>query len=163
MDKITVLNGEITYGELRFFCCIGRDGLTENKKEGDFKTPKGIFPIREIYYRKDKLEQFNCVYKLNEINKDMGWCDDPNSQFYNKPIVLPSEFHHENLWREDNLYNIIVVLGYNDDPVVKNAGSAIFLHIADNIKYTEGCVAVEQEYLIKLLGQITKNTVLEIK
>lgn len=162
MKKITVKNGEVIYNDLRSFCFIGREGLTEDKSEGDFKTPIGIFPIRKIYFRKDKIEKFKCFYNLEEITPDMGWCDDSNSDDYNKLITLPNNFHHEKMYRDDNLYNIVVVLGYNDDSVIKNKGSAIFLHVADNITFTEGCVATEQNELIELLKNLSEETVVEI-
>ena len=89
----------------------------------------------------------------------MGWCDDPNSNFYNKEIKLPTIFSHEKLYRKDNLYDLIVVLDYNMHPIIKNKGSAIFIHIAKkNYKPTAGCIALKKEDLIKLLGLIKKNT-----
>jgi L,D-peptidoglycan transpeptidase YkuD (ErfK/YbiS/YcfS/YnhG family) len=93
----------------------------------------------------------------------MGWCDDPNSHLYNKQIKLPSKFGHEKLYRNDNLYDLIVVLNYNTNPIIKNKGSAIFLHIAKNsYEKTKGCIALKKEHLIKIISRIKKNTKIKI-
>ncbi len=148
-----------------FFCLFGKDGITDNKKEGDMKTPTGIFPIRKIYYRKDKIgeiknENIECI----PIEEKFGWCDDIKKDEYNKFIKLPFDGRYENLWREDDVYDIVIIIGYNDDPVIKEKGSAIFLHIArDNMEYTEGCLAIKKEDMLKLLKIINKDILIEIK
>lgn len=151
--------------DVSFFCLFGKNGVTNNKIEGDLKTPVGIFPIRKIYYRKDKMgeiknENIECI----PIEKNFGWCDDINKDEYNKFIKLPFDGRYENLWREDDTYDVVIVIGYNDDPVIKGKGSAIFLHIArDNMEYTEGCLAIKKDDILKLLKIIDKNTLIEIK
>ena len=93
----------------------------------------------------------------------MGWCDDPNSKKYNKLIKLPSDFSHEKIYRKENIYDIVIVLNYNMNPIVKNKGSAIFIHIAKkNYKKTEGCIAVKKNHLLKILKLIKKNTNVKI-
>jgi L,D-peptidoglycan transpeptidase YkuD (ErfK/YbiS/YcfS/YnhG family) len=161
-DTIKIINEEIILNDLRFFCVIGKNGLTNDKIEGDWKTPIGTFPIRKIYTRKDKVKDFKCFYNLIEINPKMGWCDDSNDINYNKEIQLPYNSNYEKLYRDDDLYNIIVVLGYNDNPIIKEKGSAIFLHVGDNIKYTKGCIAMKQNDLIQLLSSLKKETKIEI-
>jgi L,D-peptidoglycan transpeptidase YkuD (ErfK/YbiS/YcfS/YnhG family) len=93
----------------------------------------------------------------------MGWCDDPASQFYNQQIKLPSKFRHEKLYRNDNLYDLIAVINYNTNPIIKNKGSAIFMHVSNNYyKKTKGCIALKKKHLIKILQEIKKNTKIKI-
>ncbi len=154
-----------TDDNVSFFCLFGKDGVTSDKKEGDMKTPVGIFPIRKIYYRKDKIgeiknESLECI----PIEKDFGWCDDIKKDEYNTFIKLPFDSRYENLWREDDTYDVIIIIGYNDSPVIKEKGSAIFIHIArEDMKYTEGCLALKKEDMLKLLNIIDINTKIEIK
>ena len=155
--------GYLIFKNYKFRCSLGKNGIKYKKKEGDGCTPKGIFKLIKIYYRKDKIKHLKTKIKKNLISKNIGWCDDPRSKFYNKPIKLPSRFGHEKLYRKDNLYNIIIVLNYNIKPVIKNKGSAIFMHIAKkNYRPTAGCVALQKNDLIKLLEIIKKNTKIKI-
>lgn len=152
-------------GDKIFLCSIGRNGTSSDKKEGDGTTPIGQFPIREIFYRADRanLSQLKLNLACSAIEKDDGWCDDVNSDNYNKYIKLPSEESHEKLRREDNIYDIIVVIGYNDDPIIKKKGSAIFLHIArENYQPTAGCIALAKEDLLKVIPQLTPKTKINI-
>ncbi len=148
-----------------FFCLFGKNGITNNKEEGDMKTPTGIFPIRKIYYREDRVGKIeNTTIECIPIEKDSGWCDDVNKDKYNTFVKLPFDGRYENLWREDSSYDIVVSIGYNDSPVLKGKGSAIFLHIArDDMQYTEGCLAIKKEDMLLLLNKISKDTSLEIK
>ena len=146
-------------GEFKFRCCIGKKGSTMNKKEGDKKTPKGTFKIENLYFRKDRLEKPSTSLKCIEIKKNMGWCDDPRSKNYNQLIKYPFNFKSEKLFRSDNIYDIILVLNFNMNPIRKNKGSAIFLHVA-NKKYssTKGCVAISKIELKKLIKLLSYNS-----
>ena len=156
-------SGFLTYKNLKFRCAIGKAGIKKKEKEGDNITPKGIFKITNIYYRSDKIKNIKTPIKTIKIKKKMGWCDDPHSIHYNKQIKLPSKFSHEKLYRKDNLYDLFLVINYNTNPVIKNKGSAIFLHIAkDSYKKTKGCIALKKEDLIQLISKIKKNTKIRI-
>jgi L,D-peptidoglycan transpeptidase YkuD (ErfK/YbiS/YcfS/YnhG family) len=155
--------GYLKYKNLKYRCALGKAGVNEKIKEGDNITPKGIFKITKIYYRPDKIKKIKTLIKKIKITKDMGWCDDPNSYFYNKQIKLPTKFNHEKLYRNDGLYDLIAVLNYNTNPIIKNKGSAIFIHIArKNFNKTKGCIAIKKEDLIYLLSKMKKNTQIKI-
>jgi L,D-peptidoglycan transpeptidase YkuD (ErfK/YbiS/YcfS/YnhG family) len=156
-------SGYLKYKNFKFRCALGKNGIGKKIKEGDNITPRGTFKITKIYYRPDKIKKLITFFKKIKIKKNMGWCDDPKSKFYNKQIKLPYKFSHERLYRIDNIYDIIAVLNYNINPIIKNKGSAIFLHIAkNNYKLTAGCVAIKKNNLIKLLKIIKKNTKVKI-
>ena len=156
-------SAHLEYKNLNFRCALGKAGIGVKKMEGDNVTPRGIFKITKIYYRSDKIKNIKTSLKKIEIKKDMGWCDDPNSNFYNKEIKLPSKFSHEKLYRKDNLYDLLAVLDYNMNPVIKRKGSAIFVHIASkSYKKTKGCIALKKKHLIKILSQIKKTTKIKI-
>jgi len=155
--------GYLKYKNLKFRCALGKAGIKKKKKEGDNITPKGEFKIIKIYYRNDKIKNITTSIKKIKIKRSTGWCDDPNSKFYNKQIKLPSKFSHEKLYRNDNLYDLILVSNYNMNPIIKNKGSAIFIHVAKNsYEKTKGCIALKKEHLIKLLSQIKKDTKIKI-
>lgn len=133
-------------------CALGRSGVATEKREGDGATPLGCFPLREVRYRADRLEPPVTSLPLSPIRPEDGWCDDPADPLYNRPVPLPYPARHERLWREDSLYDVVVVLGYNDDPVTPGLGSAIFLHIARGAyEATEGCVALTRADLLEIL------------
>ena len=156
-------SGYLKYKDLKFKCALGKAGIGKKNKEGDNITPKGIYKIVKIYYRKDKIKKLSSKFKLLRINKKMAWCDDPKSEFYNQEIKLPSNYSHEKLYRKDGIYNIVVVLNYNINPTVKKKGSAIFIHIAKK-KYTKtkGCIALRKKHLVSILEKINKNTKIKI-
>ena len=155
--------GYLIYKNSKFRCSLGINGIKNKKKEGDGITPKGIFKLKKIYYRNDKVKNIVTKVKKIKITKDMGWCDDPKSKYYNKLIRLPSKFGHEKLYRKDDIYNLIIVLDYNMNPVTKNKGSAIFIHLAKkNYKPTQGCMGLKQNDLIKLIKMIKKNQKIKI-
>ena len=156
-------SGYLKYKDLKFRCALGKAGIKKKTIEGDNITPKGIFKIVKIYYRPDKIKKIKTSIKKIKIRKNMGWCDDPNSRFYNQQIKLPNKCSHEKLYRNDNLYDLIVVLNYNIDPIIKNKGSAIFLHIAKkSYQKTKGCIALKKKHLIKIICSIKKNTKIKI-
>jgi L,D-peptidoglycan transpeptidase YkuD (ErfK/YbiS/YcfS/YnhG family) len=156
-------SGYLQYKNLKFRCALGKAGIKKKEKEGDNVTPKGIFKITRVYYRPDRIKNITTEVKKIKIKKNMGWCDDPDSFHYNKQIKLPSKFSHEKLYRKDNLYDLFLVLNYNTNPVIKNKGSAIFLHITkDSYKKTKGCISLKRGDLIQLVSKIRKNTKIKI-
>jgi L,D-peptidoglycan transpeptidase YkuD (ErfK/YbiS/YcfS/YnhG family) len=156
-------SGYLKYKNLKFRCALGKGGVKKKIIEGDNITPKGIFKIIKIYYRPDKIRKIKTLIKKIKIKKNMGWCDDPNSDFYNKQIKLPTKLSHEKLYRNDNLYDLIAVLNYNTNPIIKNKGSAIFMHITkSSYKKTAGCIALKKKDLIKIISQIEKGTKIKI-
>ena len=152
-------SGYLEYKDLKFKCALGKSGIGNKKIEGDNITPKGNFKIIKIYYRKDRLKKLSSKFRLIEITKKIGWCDDSKSRKYNHPIKLPTKYGHEILYRRDNIYDLILVLNYNMKPTIKNKGSAIFIHVAKkNYKKTAGCVALKKADLVLLVKEINKNT-----
>jgi len=138
-------------------------GIGLKKKEGDFITPIGDYKIKYILYRKDRVKKIKTKLRKAIIKKNMGWCDDPKSKKYNKLINLPFSDSYEQLFKRENTYDIILVLSYNMNPVKKNKGSAIFIHVAKkNYKKTQGCVAVRKSDLLKILKVINASTKVKI-
>ncbi len=143
-------------------CAIGKKGIGYKRKEGDLITPLGQFNIKYILYRKDRVK-VSSKLKKKVIKKNMGWCDDPKSSHYNKLVKLPFDYKHEKLYKNENVYDIILVLNYNMNPIKKNKGSAIFIHVAkNNFKRTKGCIAIKKISLIKLIKKINPYTKVKI-
>lgn len=152
-------SGYLKYKDLKFRCALGKRGVNKKKKEGDKITPKGTYKIVDIYYRKDRIKKISSKLKLIKIKKNMGWCDDPDSKNYNQLIKVPAKYSYEKLFRSENTYDLIIVLNYNMNPVIKNKGSAIFIHVAKkNYNKTAGCIALKKPHLIKLIEKINKRT-----
>ena len=122
-------SGQLHFGPHRARCALGRGGLTDNKREGDAKTPLGRFPLRRIWYRPDRVMRPQAGLPTIKISQKSGWCDDIAADCYNRPILRPMSARHERLWRHDRLYDVFFELGYNDAPPEKGHGSAIFLHL----------------------------------
>jgi L,D-peptidoglycan transpeptidase YkuD (ErfK/YbiS/YcfS/YnhG family) len=153
----------LKYKNFRFRCALGKAGIGKKKKEGDNITPKGLYKIVKIYYRKDRIKKVSSKFKLIKITKNIGWCDDPNSEKYNQIINLPTKYSYEKFYRKDNVYDLILVLNYNMDPVIKKKGSAIFIHVAKkNYQSTQGCIALKKNNLMKLISKINKNIKIKI-
>ena len=151
------------YLKYKIKCSIGKEGITRNKKEGDLKTAKGKFKLKLIFYRKDKIKILKTSLKKIAIKKNMGWCDDIKSKKYNKLISFPFKYSAEKLWRKDNIYDVAIVLNYNLNPVKKNKGSAIFLHIAKkNYIPTRGCIAINEKDMLNLTTNLKKNSAIII-
>jgi len=160
---ILVKNNFLNYKNYKVKCALGKKGINYKKKEGDLITPIGLFNIKYLLYRRDKIANFQTELKKIPIKKNMGWCNDPKSKQYNKLIKLPSNHSYEKLHKKNNIYDIILVIDYNMNPIVKNKGSAIFVHIAKkNYKKTEGCIAIKKKEILKLLKIIKKNTKIKI-
>ncbi len=139
----------------RASCALGPAGIVDAaaKREGDGATPAGTWPLRRVLYRADRLDRPMTELEIRSLRPNDGWCDQPDDPAYNCPVVLPYRASAERLWREDAIYDVIVVLGYNDAPVIRAAGSAIFLHVArPGFTPTQGCVAVERDDLLALLA-----------
>ena len=134
---------------------IGPAGIAIKGGEGDGITPRGSFPVREIFYRADRIAAPRTDLPLRKIEPDDGWCDAPNDPNYNRLVKLPYPASAETMWRGDNLYDLVAVLGYNDDPVVSGKGSAIFLHLAKpDYSATQGCVALAYDDLVNAIEQL---------
>ena len=160
---IIVKNKILSYKDYKVKCTIGKRGIKSRKKEGDLTTPRGIFKIKELYYRKDRIKGLRTKVKKIIIKKNMGWCDDSSSSKYNKIIKLPFNFSHEKLYRKDNIYDLMLVINFNMRPIKKNKGSAIFIHVAKkDFSPTKGCIAIKKNELKKLLKIINKNTKINI-
>ena len=149
--------------DFKFRCCIGRNGSTKNKKEGDKKTPKGTFNIGAVYFRKDRkkkpLTSLNCI----EIKKNMGWCDDVNfPKKYNKILKIENKIKHENLKRNDYKYDYLIPIKYNFEKPIVGRGSCIFIHLTKDYKPTAGCVALKEKDFLIMLKLIKKNSKIKI-
>ena len=156
-------SGYLKYKNFKFRCALGRGGIKQKEREGDFITPKGKFILKKIYYRYDRVKKINSPLKKIKIKKNMGWCDDVRSNYYNKQIKINKKISHEKLYRKDNVYDIVVVLNYNLNPIIKGKGSAIFLHVAKkNYKKTQGCIALKKNELLNLVSKIKRNTQIKI-
>jgi L,D-peptidoglycan transpeptidase YkuD (ErfK/YbiS/YcfS/YnhG family) len=146
-------------------CAIGAGGATNAKREGDQCTPLGDWRLRRVFYRQDRVIALKTAQPLVVITGSMGWCDDPrDSKQYNRLVTLPYAGSHETLWREDGLYDIVVELGYNDDPPVPGLGSAIFMHVArPDFAPTQGCVALRLDDLRALLEHLEAGAIMTIR
>lgn len=152
MDLLVTPDGWLSWNGLRARCALGSGGVGSKMREGDGVTPVGNFPLRVVFFRPDRVETPKSALPVMAITPADGWCDDPDSPDYNRHVVLPHPARHERLWREDAVYDLLVVVGYNDSPVIRGAGSAIFLHLArPGFTPTEGCVALEMEPLRRIV------------
>ena len=155
---------EARFGAQSWPCAIGRSGVRETKVEGDGATPAGCWPIRELFYRPDRLARPETVFPCSALRPEDGWCDAPDDPRYNRPVGLPYEARHERLWRDDGIYDVIVILGHNDDPPLAGKGSAIFLHVARaDYAPTLGCVALALPDLIDVLKEADVATRVRIE
>jgi L,D-peptidoglycan transpeptidase YkuD (ErfK/YbiS/YcfS/YnhG family) len=146
-------DGRLVLGGLVFRAALGRGGVTGDKREGDGATPARPLPLRRVFYRADRVRPPDCAVPAEPIAPNDGWSDDPASPDYNRLVRLPHDGSHEELWRQDQLYDLIGVLGWNDAPVQRGRGSAIFLHVARaDYAPTEGCVALALGDLQRVLA-----------
>ena len=155
-------NDTLLYDEFEFKCVIGEKGSTSKKIEGDKKTPKGIYDLGPVYFRKDKISKIKTKLKTIKIQKSMGWCDDTKSNHYNKIINVNKKLKHEKLFIKKENYDILIPIKYNTKNIKKNKGSAIFIHLTKNFKKTLGCVAIRKKDMLILLKLIKKNTKIKI-
>ncbi len=162
-DLVLQPPGILRWQGRRFACAVGAGGVRTDKREGDGATPAGRFPLRRVLYRPDRLAPPRTVLPVTAIGPQDGWCDDPGHPLYNRPLRLPHEARHEALWRADRVYDLIVVLGHNDAPVVPGAGSAVFLHVArPDYAPTAGCVAVALGDLLTILAAVGRRAWLRV-
>ena len=146
-----------------FKCSVGRNGLTKKKIEGDKKTPKGLFDLEYLYYRKDRLSKPQTSIKCKEISKNMGWCDDINyPKKYNQLINIQDKFKCEKLKRHDHKYDLLIPIKYNFKNPVVGLGSAIFIHLTKDYKPTAGCIALSKKDFLIMLKIIKKNSKIKI-
>jgi L,D-peptidoglycan transpeptidase YkuD (ErfK/YbiS/YcfS/YnhG family) len=164
-DIIATATGQLRYGGQVYRCALGKAGCRPeaDKREGDGATPLGRYLLRELLYRSDRLTVPQTRLPCRALQPDDGWCDDPADPAYNRWVRLPYPASHEKLWRDDHLYDLLVVLGHNDHPPVPGMGSAIFLHVArPDYSGTEGCVALAKRDLLQLLAVIPPTAALQI-
>lgn len=151
-------SGYAVLGARRYRCAIGRGGVKVDKHEGDGASPIGAWPLREVIYRADRLARPKSKFPTRQMKLNDGWCDAPTDPFYNKPVTHPFPSSAERLWRADNIYDLIVVVGYNDAPAVPGKGSAIFLHVARrDFAPTAGCIAFAKRDLLSILSRLKPN------
>jgi L,D-peptidoglycan transpeptidase YkuD (ErfK/YbiS/YcfS/YnhG family) len=142
----------------------GRAGVVGDKREGDGGSPAGTFPLTAAHYRADRHARPRTGLPLRPLQPDHGWVDDPTDAQYNRLVTLPYAASHEEMWREDGLYDLVVVIGYNTDPVIPGCGSAIFLHVAaPDFSPTAGCIAVDREVLFELLNRLGPGSTITIR
>jgi L,D-peptidoglycan transpeptidase YkuD (ErfK/YbiS/YcfS/YnhG family) len=155
--------GWLDFAELHLRCALGKGGVSRHKREGDGATPVGCFPLRALFYRPDRLAAPHCPLPGRALAADDGWCDDPDHRDYNRLVKLPHGGRCEQLWRQDRVYDLVIPLGYNDDPPFSGLGSAIFLHVArPDYAPTEGCVALALPDLLSLVPRLTAGIAMEI-
>ena len=138
-DKNTLI-----INDFKFKCCVGKNGLKSNKKEGDYSTPKGLFNLKKLYFRKDRVGIPECEIIKKIIKKGMAWCDDSNHKKYNEEIKTYNKSHKESLHRNDHKYDYVITISHNEQKI-SDKGSAIFIHLTDNYKPTAGCIALKKK------------------
>ncbi len=148
--------------DFSFKCSLGKNGIRINKKEGDLSTPKGIYTIKKLFYRSDRIKKINTKIDKIKIKKNMGWCNDPNHKKYNSLINVNTKIKHEKLYRTDTKYDLVLVIDYNLKKPIPFKGSAIFVHITKNYKPTAGCIALKKNDMIILLKILKKNTKIKL-
>jgi L,D-peptidoglycan transpeptidase YkuD (ErfK/YbiS/YcfS/YnhG family) len=163
LDIRVSASGELQWANRTYRCAVGRGGVRINKQEGDGTTPVGRFPLRRVLYRPDRLSAPGTRLPVAPLAPADGWWDDPADPQYNRPVRLPYAARHEELWRADALYDVVVVIGHNDAPVVAGLGSAVFMHLASaDYRPTQGCVALARQDLLDVLAGVGPDTVMEI-
>ncbi|MCP4386400.1 MAG: L,D-transpeptidase family protein [Hyphomicrobiales bacterium] len=163
-SQIQKHRGTLSGGGLWAPCAIGRGGVGRRKREGDGATPIGRFALVAVLYRPDCQRRPKTALPTAPLRRDSGWCDDPADRRYNRPVRLPYPGHHERMWREDRLYDLLIVLDYNLRRPRTGAGSAIFLHLASPaFAATAGCVAVRETIMRRILARSGPGTVIDIR
>jgi len=161
--KITLKNKyTLKIDDFKFKCCIGKNGVKKNKVEGDKCTPKGIFKLGTLYYRKDRVNKPSTNLKIKNIKKNMGWCNDSKNKLYNQEIKVNKNIKHEKLFRKDYKYDYLLVIEYNTKKIKPNKGSAIFIHLTKNFKATAGCIALLQKDFLIMTKLINKKSTIKI-
>ena len=161
MDIILKKKNILKIDEFQFKCAIGSKGKKKKKIEGDLSTPKGKYKLINLFYRNDRKKKINCQLNAIKIKKNMGWCDDPNSKYYNSLVKNTKKVKCEKLFRKDNLYDFFIEINHNYKKI-PYAGSAIFIHLTNNYKPTKGCIALKEKDFRILLKLLKKNTYVNI-
>lgn len=156
-------DGLLQFGNHIWPCLLGKNGITTRKKEGDMKTPAGAFPLLFAFHNKKNIPFVSSSLPLRHIRNDDGWCDAPFNANYNRPIKLPFHASHEELMRQDHLYDIIIVMDHNYSTRINGRGSAVFFHLTDKKDHTAGCIAVEKNVMQFLLPRVGHNTLMIIE
>ncbi len=162
MNILVKNKNTLIFDEFKFKCCVGKNGFTKNKLEGDKKTPTGVYKLGNIFFRKERVHIPISKIKKIPIKKYMGWCDDSKSAKYNKLIKNLKKFKHEKMFRKDNKYDLLIIIKYNTEKIIKKKGSAIFLHLTNDYKPTDGCIAIKKNDFLILLKLINRKTKIEI-
>ena len=152
----------LLFDDFIFRCVVGKKGISEKKREGDFRTPKGSFKLKTVYYRPDRIKHVETKLNTKKIQSDMGWCNDPLNKKYNSLIKTNEKIKHEKLYRKDNKYDILIVIDYNYRKPIPFRGSAIFIHLTNSFKGTAGCIALNKKDLLILLKLVNKKTKIKI-
>jgi L,D-peptidoglycan transpeptidase YkuD (ErfK/YbiS/YcfS/YnhG family) len=156
--------GRFHAGPVVVLCAIGREGIRQDKREGDHATPRGVFRLLGGFFRPDRVLRKAWISPMRPARPSDGWCDDPRSALYNRRVVLPCRASHEKLWRADRVYDLVIILDYNIHPRRKNRGSAIFLHCAGpDFAPTSGCIALRLDDLRRLLPRLARKAVLTVR
>ncbi len=162
MQLILQNKDTLLFGEFKFKCSVGKNGITSNKIEGDKKTPKGTYSLGTLFYRKDRIPNLDTKLKKIPINRNMGWCDDVKSKYYNRLIRIKKKINHEKMFRKDKIYDLVLPINYNTKYPIKNKGSAIFIHITKKYEKTLGCISIRKNDFLVLLKIINKKTKIKI-
>ncbi len=148
----------LNVGEFKLKCCIGKKGISKNKVEGDLQTPSGKFKLGNLYWRSDRVKKPETKLFCKKIKKNMGWCNDSSSVYYNKEIQINNKIKHEKIYRHDYKYDLFILIKYNYLKTKKNKGSAIFIHLTKNYKSTTGCIALSKKDFLILSKMLKKNS-----
>ena len=155
--------GLLIAGTVSFPCVLGRTGVTADKREGDGKTPIGTYPLRRLFYRADRLDRPVTGLHVQEIKPDDGWCDESAHADYNRLVKKPFAASHEDMFRDDHLYDLVAEVGYTADPPVPGQGSAIFMHLARPERTpTAGCIALSKEDMLQVLALCGPDSLITI-
>jgi L,D-peptidoglycan transpeptidase YkuD (ErfK/YbiS/YcfS/YnhG family) len=157
-------DGRVTWPGGKAAGVLGRSGVLVDKREGDGATPAGRFPLRRVFWRADRVAAPVTALPATPIAPDDGWCDDPADGAYNRPVRCPYPANHEAMWRDDHVYDVVVVIGHNDDPPIAGRGSAVFMHLTrPDRQPTAGCVALDRPDLLALLAMCGADATLDIR
>lgn len=162
MQLILKNKDTLLFDEFKFKCAIGKKGITSNKVEGDKKTPRGTYSLGSLYYRKDRFFNIETKLKKIPIKKNMAWCDDIRSKYYNQQIKINKKIKHEKMFRKNNIYDLILPINYNTKHIIRNKGSAIFIHLTKNYSKTLGCISIKKKDFLVLLKIIDRKTKIKI-
>ncbi len=156
--------GRLIFGAHSIPCSLGEGGIIARKMEGDNSTPSGRFQIKGLLSRRDRQFLPSGAIRPTCLNPLDGWCDDPESSCYNRPVRLPFQCGHERMWREDYRYDVVLILDHNQRPRQKYRGSAIFVHLTDDLgKSTAGCVAIRPADMRRLLPRLSRSAAFSIQ